>query len=110
MPRPTFAAQSFAGDKLAEFVEEAVKQSEINDVYFEPNLQTSVAAAGKRGSEDGVAALPGLFLDIDINGPGHEAENLFPESNAVLEFVKSFKLPPTITVSTAGGMSLLLAL
>ena len=52
----------------------------------------------------GVIALPGLWIDIDIQGPAHAAENLPVSLDEAEDFAREFPLQPTSIVDTGHGM------
>src|SRR4051812_13164758 len=56
---------------------QAMLSREKEDIYFAVGIQEKPPATG-RGKEAGVAAIPGLWADIDVLGPNHAATNLPP--------------------------------
>ncbi|TVM14533.1 hypothetical protein DPQ33_17275 [Oceanidesulfovibrio indonesiensis] len=74
------------------------------DLYYEVGLQAKIPAPGKRGNEDGVAFIPGVWMDIDIAGPNHKATDLPPDEQAVWEVINHFPLEPTLVVHSGGGL------
>lgn len=83
-----------------------VKQNK--NVYFGVCLQNKKAALARdkksRGFEDTVAAIPGFWIDIDIQGPGHKAQDLPVSTKEALDFTNDFPLPPTLIVHSGGGL------
>jgi len=73
------------------------------DVYYGIGIQRDRIEVG-RGTADTVVSIPGLWLDIDIRGPNHAAEDLPPDRESAMELLKSFDLEPTLIVSTGGGL------
>jgi putative DNA primase/helicase len=69
---------------------------------------TTIAAAptfGTRGSAADSVALPGLWADVDIAGPGHKAHGLPPDEQAARRIVTESALPdPTLWVHSGGGL------
>ena len=58
-----------------------------------------------RGRSDDCAAIPGLWVDIDVAGPGHAAVGrLASDIHHARRIVASFPLPPTAVVHTGGGL------
>jgi hypothetical protein len=96
----------FSPDEIDEGSEKSRFLCRNMDVYYGVGLQKEEAANGGRGTADSVVTIPGLWLDIDIHGPNHSAENLPPDKDSVFVLLKSFKLKPTIIVSTGGGFHL----
>lgn len=96
----------------------AVNKMERVNTYFGVGLQNQAAAlaraaekakkkvvaSGTRGFMDTAIAIPGLWIDIDVQGPGHSAENLPATMDAAMSFVQSFPLQPTMLVATGGGL------
>ena len=61
--------------------------------------------AGRRGGADDCIAIPALWLDIDIAGPGHLSENRLARDRAhAHQLVADFPLPPTVVIDTGGGL------
>jgi len=90
---------------MDEFEEASKKASELCkdiDVYYGVGLQQDKLDIG-RGGADTVCSIPGLWLDIDIQGPNHAAENLPPDRDSAMELLKSFGLEPTLIIFTGGG-------
>ncbi|GIJ51297.1 hypothetical protein Val02_81830 [Virgisporangium aliadipatigenens] len=58
-----------------------------------------------RGGADDSAALPALWADVDIAGPGHAEHDLPPDVPAVEQLLATSGLPtPTLTVHSGGGV------
>lgn len=85
----------------AEYIAEIKTQS---DVYFGIGTQAKQPKGNQRGAAPGVHSLPGLWLDIDIKGPGHAAENLPETMEDVSKILEAMPLDPTVTVNTGGGV------
>jgi putative DNA primase/helicase len=75
-------------------------------VYLRSTTLKAPLAPGKRGSEDDSLALPGLWADLDIAGPGHKTtEQLPPDVDAAQRIIAESGLPePTIWVHSGGGL------
>lgn len=56
-----------------------------------------------RGGEDDCVALPALFADIDIQGPGHKSAQLPPTEEEARQLLSYFP-PPNILVHSGGGL------
>lgn|GEM_PF-1350404 len=63
-----------------------------------------VTAATVRGFKDTSVAVPGLWIDIDIQGPNHAQQNLPKNIDEGKDLIASFSLAPTLLVSTGGGL------
>jgi hypothetical protein len=90
-------------DQLNEAASEAASLSEETDVYYGIGLQEEIPQNG-RGGEDSVVAIPGLWLDVDIQGDNHKSKNLPPDKEAAMRLIGSYNLNPTLVISTGGGL------
>ena len=89
-------------DAAVEYVQ---NMRDKHDVYFGLGLQRNIPGSNKRGDVAGVCAIPGLWMDLDIKGPGHKAENLpATVDDALLLIAESLPLQPSIVISTGGGL------
>lgn len=79
----------------------------------EPDCCVWLGVATRRrrleGNQRGTAAdcleLPGLWLDIDIAGPGHATEAaLPPDRDAAWALIEDFPIPPSAVVDSGGGL------
>jgi hypothetical protein len=50
------------------------------------------------------AGLLGLWVEIDIAGPGHESEHLPADREQAQKIIDAMVLPPTLVVSSGGGL------
>jgi len=75
-------------------------------VYFSLGLQGDLpASTRKRGTAAGVIAIPGLWGDLDIKGPGHAEENLPETLEEALEFARTvIPLKPSLIIFSGGGI------
>ena len=96
---------SFHTSKLADAVLKADQLKDKMDVYFSLGIQReTINDPYKRGLEDGVIALPGLWFDFDISGPGHVKSKLPANANTLVDFI-NMELPiPTFSVNSGGGI------
>ncbi len=76
------------------------------DVYFGLGLQEEAPTRGRRGSEDKVCCVPGVWLDLDIAGAGHASSKgtHCPDLDTAQEIIARFPLAPTIMVHSGGGL------
>lgn len=89
-------------------------------IYLRATTLRGKPADGKRGGDDDALALPGLWADLDIAGPGHKHEvcagdcpkphvhitrALPPDEQAARQIIAESGLPePTLWVHSGGGM------
>lgn len=74
-------------------------------IYLRITSVTEAPAPGKRGSVEDSAALPALWADLDLAGPGHARQDLPPDEAAGRLVIASSGLPePTIWVHSGGGL------
>ncbi len=60
---------------------------------------------GQRGGRDDCTTIPGLWLDVDVVGPGHRSTNrLAPDLDAAHALVARFPEPPTAIIHSGGGL------
>ena len=95
----------FHTSKLADAVLKADQIKEQMDVYFSLGIQKEVINDPyKRGTEETVIALPGLWFDFDISGPGHVKTNLPANPETLVNFIHNELPIPTLSVASGGGM------
>ena len=74
-------------------------------IYLRVTSVTTPPAAGKRGGAADSAALPALWADLDLAGPGHAERDLPPDEAAGRAVIAATGLPePTIWVHSGGGL------
>lgn len=74
-------------------------------VWFGVATRRQRLDGGRRGGHDDCAALPGLWVDIDIAGPGHRsAGRLARDRPHAHQLVDAFPLAPTAVIDTGGGL------
>lgn len=60
---------------------------------------------GRRGGIEDCAAIPGLWLDVDVAGPGHASDaRLAPDRATAHALVERFPLAPTAVIDSGGGL------
>lgn len=90
-------------------------RSQPKGIYLRVTTVASPPAEGRRGFTKDSIALPALWLDMDIAGPGHKpipatAANpnplpLPPDEDTCLEIIKAADVPlPTLWVHSGGGL------
>ena len=91
---------------------ETMDRAEKASIYVRATTLATVPDSFTRGSETDALALPGLWGDIDIDGPGHkhdpnkyEGRPLVPDEAGALELIAESGLPePTLWIHSGGGM------
>lgn len=102
---PTEATVWCAVDDLETAAATIARVGQTGNCYVGVGLHAAPPATG-RGKADGVCAIPGLWVDIDLAGPGHKADNLPPDIKAAGQLVTKAMpgMPPTYAVATGGGL------
>ena len=96
---------SFHTSKLADAVLKADQLKQIMDVYFSLGIQKeAIENPYKRGTEETVIALPGLWFDFDIAGSGHVKSDLPANANTLVDFIHNELPIPTLSVASGGGL------
>ncbi|MDG4798963.1 DNA primase, partial [Micromonospora sp. WMMD980] len=74
-------------------------------IYLRVTSLTRPLPAGQRGGAADSAALPALWADLDLAGPGHAEQDLPPDETAGRAVIAATGLPePTIWVHSGGGL------
>ena len=83
----------------------AVDREPHSCVWFGVATRERRLTGGARGGASDCAALPGLWVDIDIEGPGHRAAGrLARDRPHAHRLVDAFPLPPTAVIDSGGGL------
>jgi hypothetical protein len=77
------------------------------DLWFGVATRSQRLPAPQRGGVADCSYLPGLFVDVDIAGPGHSLPNLPPTMGAAVELVKRCPFEPDAVVRTGYGLQCL---
>ncbi|RMF23717.1 MAG: hypothetical protein D6760_04850, partial [Deltaproteobacteria bacterium] len=89
-------------DDAADYVE-SIKST--SDVYMQVALSTQNRGPSKRCPAKHVAAVAGLWADIDFaDGEAHKAKNLPPDLPSAMSILAAVGLQPTIVVHTGHGL------
>lgn len=80
--------------------------------YQENDIYTGVSVLShdrtpnihERATNTTAAAIPGLWADIDIQGPEHKKANLPSTTEAALDVLRGMEYQPTITVHSGHGL------
>lgn len=97
--------ESFSINNIDEAVKFALEHSNEYNLCFNVCLQKQPPPSGKRGKAEGAYVMPGLWMDVDIKGEGHNTDKNYPENEEVaLDIVNG--LPwgrPSIVINSGGG-------
>src|SRR5690606_781039 len=89
-------------DRFAEAVKERAPSS---CVWFGVATRHKRLHNGSRGGAEDCEAIPGLWVDIDVDGPNHKTTGtLPPDRDAAWQLIADFPVPPTAVVDTGGGL------
>lgn len=103
--RATNQTRWFSTTQLSEAAETAYKMANGGlEVYFGVGLHEMPCGTTSRGKAETVSSIPGLWVDIDIAGPGHSQTNLPQNVDEARSIIKTVPFPPTIVVHTGGGL------
>lgn len=93
---------------IASAAAKAVQLSRQRDVYVGLGLHREAGDAHHRGGADDVLAIPALWLDLDVVGATHgdTSKRYFPDQAQALAFLETLPLPPSLIVSSGGGLHL----
>lgn len=75
-----------------------------HDSYFGTCLRRAGLVGSQRGTKGDVVCAPGLWLDVDLQGPGHVAKNLPVDIDAGCAIVESCPFPPTLVNDSGWGL------
>lgn len=104
----TFPAKQTAWIRASEWetaLTQAARRSETQDVYIGTYMMADDLGARTRGTEDDVAALFGLHVDVDIQDPdAHKKANLPPEFEDGQRLINAAGLQPSLLVMSGHGL------
>lgn len=84
---------------------QAAEREPHSCVWFGVATRRQRLEGGRRGGHDDCAALPGLWVDIDIAGPGHRSAGRLARDRAhAHQLVDAFPLAPSAVIDTGGGL------
>lgn len=101
---PDSRSHAFPVSEVDAAARTAVALADRCDVYFGVGLQGSVPTGGKRGGAEGVVALPGLWLDLDLRTPYRDRVDLPATVDEATELLDELPLPPTAIIDSGGGL------
>lgn len=93
-------------DDLA-WAAENVRMADVTngqDVYFGLGLRKQDLGPHRRGAKGDVVALTALWVDVDVQGPGHAAANLPPTFSDAVDLLDAVPAEPTAVVDSGGGL------
>lgn len=73
------------------------------NVYFSL-CQLGQKPTSGRGSAESVAFIPGVWIEIDVQGPGHASQNLCPSFADAKGLLAQFPEKPSFIVNSGGGL------
>lgn len=97
-------AEAFNVHDTEQFLAAALAKAPRQNVYVGLGLQADRPPEGKRGTANDVTCLPCLWIEIDVQGEGHKADNLPPTIEEALALAHRFPEPPGIIVNSGGGI------
>jgi putative DNA primase/helicase len=74
------------------------------NVYTGVGLHSTPLGEHSRGRAASVSGIPGLWLDLDLAGPGHKTTNLPPASAAQHLITSAVPVAPTYVINSGGGL------
>jgi hypothetical protein len=87
-------------DKTA--IIDGIKRSrEEGDLYYETCFQPELPENNKRGKAVDKDSTPGIWMDLDVAGPGHASDAYPATKEEALRFILDFT--PTLVIDTGGG-------
>lgn len=81
-----------------------VEQAEQDTVYIGMGLRRPGLPAKQSGGRGDIVAIPGLWADLDIAGPGHAEKELPPTLDDALAVVDALPLKPSLVLHSGGGI------
>lgn len=102
--KQTRLTQYFPAHELDRFAETVDQLSESEDVYVALSLQAEPLDGSRRGSADGVIALPGFVADIDFSSAKGTKKAYPSDLDEALKILRSFAHQPTWIIETGKGL------
>lgn len=78
--------------------------AEKENVYVGCALRGQALGATLRGDKAECVSMPGIWLDVDIDGPAHKKPNLPPTESEALALVQEMGVPPSAIVHSGRGL------
>jgi hypothetical protein len=73
------------------------------DVWFGCATRREILPEGRRGGIEDCLAIPGLWLDVDVAGPGHRLSGLATSYDQARLFIEGYSERPTAIVRSGHG-------
>lgn len=90
--------------QIRKLLEQAKSYLGTQNIYFGLGLLRQMPRSG-RGQEDHVIAIPGLWVDLDVASPVHQARNLPPTVDAILSVMEqACPSPPSVIMHSGHGL------
>ena len=89
---------------LEHAVKHLARAAEKYDVYTGVCLLRSAPPPGSRGKAEDAVSVPGVWLDLDVQGEAHRNENLPPDVETALEFLRGAAPEPSLVVHSGHGL------
>jgi predicted P-loop ATPase len=105
--RQTKAARAFdlrREGALEAAVKHIARAAEKYDVYAGVCLLRSAPPPGSRGRAEDAVSVPGVWLDLDVQGEAHRQASLPPDVETALEFLRHAAPEPTLVVHSGHGL------
>lgn len=97
-------APAFPVHQRAALVNEADRLAETCCVWWGVATRREKPLNGRRGGAADCASLPGLYVDIDVKGPTHAADDLPPTIDDAHTLLADYPLAPTAVINSGGGL------
>lgn len=94
----------FQASDTATIARIATNLAKTHDVFFNVGLQPHRLEAHQRGKSATVYAIPGLYIDVDIQSGAHKQANLPSSRDAALALLDTYPLKPSVIVDTGHGI------
>ncbi|MEO6627898.1 MAG: AAA family ATPase [Aquihabitans sp.] len=92
-------------DLLDLLADKAAEHEPTSCVWFGVATRHQRLDGGRRGGIEDCDAIPGLWVDIDVTGPGHaDVGRLATDIHHARRIAAAFPLPPTAVINTGGGL------
>jgi P4 family phage/plasmid primase-like protien len=93
----------FPVTQIEQLIKEAINLRDSHNVYFGVGVRKAALGDYKRGKNEDVLSLPGVWVEIDLQSGDHAAGNL-PAEEDVQGILDTFPLEPSIVVHSGGGL------
>jgi P4 family phage/plasmid primase-like protien len=90
-------------NEVENLVNDAMKLRDSHNVYFGVGVRKENLGPFKRGKNEDVLYLPGVWVEIDLKAGVHAANNL-PSEEDVQSILDTFPLGPSIIIHSGGGL------